>query len=133
MARQAIAFKTKDIINEMEKLSFQTKYGIAKTRIRNQLSYKLGQTMIINSKTFLGCLIMPMMLLSIVVSYKQEQKMYKQKIKKDLSLILPPLKQYPDYEGPIKLKYHLSYKLGQVLIKVNKTWYKKVYSFFILY
>ncbi|MGJ0125672.1 glycosyltransferase family 2 protein, partial [Campylobacter coli] len=38
-------------LNQLQsKLSFQTQYGTAKSRIQNQLSYKLGQTMIINSK-----------------------------------------------------------------------------------
>ncbi|EHH9692521.1 hypothetical protein J8164_001000 [Campylobacter lari] len=99
-----------------DQLSFCAKYGTAKSRIKNQLSYKLGQAMIINSKTFLGYLIMPIVLLSIVVSHKQEQKIYKQKIKKDSSLILPPLEQYPDYKESIELKNHFSYKLGQALI-----------------
>ncbi|WP_072233575.1 hypothetical protein, partial [Campylobacter coli] len=38
-------------INQLQsKLSFQTQYGTVKSRIQNQLSYKLGQAMIINSK-----------------------------------------------------------------------------------
>ncbi|SES91472.1 hypothetical protein SAMN05421673_106120, partial [Campylobacter lari subsp. lari] len=105
------------------KLSFQTKYGTAKTRIQNQLSYKLGQAMIVNSKSFLGYLIMPMALLSIMISHKQEQKVYQEKIKKDPSLKLPILEDYPDYKEALKLKNHLSYKLGQALIQANKTWY----------
>ncbi|MCV3381247.1 hypothetical protein L8V77_02500 [Campylobacter sp. IFREMER_LSEM_CL2127] len=109
------------------KLSFQTKYGTAKTRIQNQLSYKLGQAMIVNSKSFLGYLIMPIVLLSIIISHKQEQKIYQEKIKKDPSLKLPPLESYPDYKEALKLKNHLSYKLGQALIKANKTWYKGGY------
>ncbi|EAI4449553.1 galactosyltransferase [Campylobacter lari] len=104
-------------------LSFQTKYGTAKTRIQNQLSYKLGQAMILNSKSILGYLIMPMALLSIMISHKQEQKNYQEKIKKDPSLKLPPLEDYPDYQEALKLKNHLSYKLGQALIQANKTWY----------
>ncbi|MFG5150624.1 hypothetical protein O8I39_06510, partial [Campylobacter lari] len=40
-------------------LFFQTKYGTAKTRIQNQLSYKLGQAMIVNSKSILGYIRMP--------------------------------------------------------------------------
>ncbi|EOG9632778.1 sulfotransferase family 2 domain-containing protein [Campylobacter lari] len=112
-------------------LLFCIKYGTAKNRIKNQLSYKLGQAMIINSRTFLGCLIMPIVLLSIVVSHKQEQKIYKQKIKKDSSLILPHLEQYPDYKESIELKNHLSYKLGQCLIKASKTWYKGGFIYFL--
>ncbi|HEF9443591.1 TPA: hypothetical protein SBX48_001983, partial [Campylobacter coli] len=52
-------------LNQLQsKLSFQTQYGTAKSRIQNQLSYKLGQAMIINSKSLLGYLIMPMILLN---------------------------------------------------------------------
>ncbi|EGT0710976.1 alpha-2,3-sialyltransferase, partial [Campylobacter coli] len=39
----------------------------------------------------------------------------------------PPLENYPDYKEALKLKNHLSYKLGQALIKANKTWYKGGY------
>ncbi|EGL8792107.1 glycosyltransferase family 2 protein, partial [Campylobacter jejuni] len=46
------AIKNKDeFINNL--LSFQTKYGTAKSRIQNHLSYKLGQAMIVNSKSVL--------------------------------------------------------------------------------
>ncbi|MGJ0125632.1 hypothetical protein ACP0SK_08955, partial [Campylobacter coli] len=48
-------------LNQLQsKLSFQTQYGTAKSRIQNQLSYKLGQTMIINSKNISGILFMPL-------------------------------------------------------------------------
>ncbi|HDZ5254130.1 TPA: hypothetical protein RTI72_001321, partial [Campylobacter coli] len=115
-------------LNQIQsKLSFQTKYGTAKTRIQNQLSYKLGQAMIVNSKSFLGYLIMPMALLSIMISHKQEQKIYQEKIKKDTSLKLPPLENYPDYQEALKLKNQFSYKLGEALIQANKTWYKGGY------
>ncbi|MCV3526351.1 hypothetical protein L8Y03_05000 [Campylobacter lari] len=111
-------------LNQIQsKLFFQTKYGTAKQRIQNQLSYKLGQAMIINSKSLLGYIKMPTILLSILLSYNQEQKIYKVKITKDPSLKLPSLESYPDYQEAIKLKNHLSYKLGQALIKANKTWY----------
>ncbi|HEG8333112.1 TPA: hypothetical protein SF232_001572 [Campylobacter coli] len=111
-------------LNQLQsKLSFQTKYGTAKTRIQNQLSYKLGQAMIVNSKSFLGYLIMPMALLSIMISHKQEQKIYQEKIKKDPSLKLPPLETYPDYKEALKFKNHLSYKLGEALIKASNNWY----------
>ncbi len=109
------------------KLSFQIKYGTAKTRIQNQLSYKLGQTMIINSKNIFGILFMPICIISTILSYRQEQKLYQEKIKKDPSLKLPPLENYPDYKEALKFKNHLSYKLGQALIKANKTWYKGGY------
>ncbi|EIZ1727894.1 hypothetical protein RHJ33_001790, partial [Campylobacter coli] len=100
-------------LNQLQsKLSFQTKYGTAKTRIQNQLSYKLGQAMIVNSKSFLGYLIMPMILLNIIISHKQAQKAYKLKIKKNPNLALPPLESYPDYKEALKEKECLTYKLG---------------------
>ncbi|EIA1700541.1 hypothetical protein K6810_001821, partial [Campylobacter coli] len=117
---QTIETKNKTIQNKDDLLNFQAQYGTAKSRIQNQLSYKLGQTMIVNSKSFLGCLLMPVILLGIVISYKQEQKIYKRKIEKDPSLKLPSLEQYPDYREAIKLKNHLSYKLGQSAIKFCK-------------
>ncbi|MCV3434988.1 hypothetical protein [Campylobacter lari] len=124
---QLINSKSTQLNQIQSKLSFQTKYGTAKARIQNQLSYKLGQAMIVNSKSILGYLIMPMVLLSIIISHKQEQKIYQEKIKKDPSLKLPPLEDYPDYKESLKLKNHLSYKLGQALIQANKTWYKGGY------
>ncbi|EPC9469428.1 hypothetical protein ACR3S7_001570 [Campylobacter lari] len=111
------------LVQIQSKLSFQTKYGTAKTRIQNQLSYKLGQAMIANSKSFLGYIRMPFVLFYIKDKHNQEQKIYQEKIKKDPSLKLPPLEDYPDYQEALKLKNHLSYKLGQALIQANKTWY----------
>ncbi|WP_261797980.1 hypothetical protein [Campylobacter volucris] len=108
-------------------LSFQTKHGAAKARIQNQLSYKLGQAMIINSKSLFGYIKMPFVLSYIKDKHNQEQKIYKEKIKKDPSLKLPPLENYPDYQEALKEKECLTYKLGQALIKANKTWYKGGY------
>ncbi|ELW4883274.1 sugar transferase, partial [Campylobacter coli] len=58
----------------------------AKIRIQNQLSYKLGQAMIVNSKSMLGYIRMPFVLSYIYDKHKQEQKIYQEKIKKDSSL-----------------------------------------------
>ncbi|XAK03178.1 hypothetical protein AAID96_03550 [Campylobacter coli] len=93
-------------------------------RIQNQLSYKLGQAMIVNSRSLLGYIIMPIILLSITISYKQEKKNHREKIKKYPSLKLPPLETYPDYQEALKEKEYFTYKLGEALIKANKTWYK---------
>ncbi|EFL6826871.1 sugar transferase, partial [Campylobacter coli] len=89
----------------------------------NQLSYKLGQAMIVNSKSILGYIRMPFVLSYIYDKHKQEQKIYQEKIKKDSSLILPPLESYPDYKEALKEKKCFTYKLGQELIKANKNWY----------
>ncbi|EAI8855796.1 DUF1919 domain-containing protein [Campylobacter coli] len=105
------------------KLSFQTKYGTAKTRIQNQLSYKLGQTMIINSKNIFGVLFMPAYIISTLLSHRQEKKIYQEKIKKDPSLKLPSLENYPDYKEALKEKECFTYKLGEALIRANNNWY----------
>ena len=117
--------------NIYNEIVYLYKYGTAKQRIQSQLSYKLGQTMIINSKSILGIISMPIYLLSTLISYKQERKIYQEKIKKDPSLILPPLQNYPDFKEALKYKNHLSYKLGQALIKSSKTWYKGGYIKFL--
>ncbi|EFD8043341.1 hypothetical protein HG401_001588, partial [Campylobacter jejuni] len=94
---------------------------------QNQLSYKLGQAMIVNSKSILGYIRMPFVLSYIKDKHNQEQKVYQEKIKKDPSLKLPPLESYPDYKEALKEKECFTYKLGQALIKANKTWYKGGY------
>ncbi|HEE9562156.1 TPA: hypothetical protein R8E25_000912 [Campylobacter coli] len=104
-------------------LSFQSQHGTAKQRIQNQLPYKLGQTMIINSKNIFGILFMPVYIISTLLSHKQEQKNYQEKIKKDPSLKLPPLENYPDYKEALKEKECLTYKLGEALIRANNNWY----------
>ncbi|EOH9930725.1 sulfotransferase family 2 domain-containing protein, partial [Campylobacter coli] len=100
-------------------LSFQTQYGTAKQRIQNQLSYKLGQTMIINSKNIFGILFMPVYIISTLLSHRQEKKIYQEKIKKNPNLKLPPLESYPDYKEALKEKECLTYKLGEALIKAS--------------
>ncbi|WP_194963447.1 hypothetical protein [Campylobacter coli] len=109
------------------KLSFQAHHGTAKSRIQNQLSYKLGQAMIANSKSLLGYIRMPFVLSYIKDKHKQEQKNYQDKIKKDPSLKLLPLEFYPDYKKALKEKECLTHKLGEALIKANNNWYKGGY------
>ncbi|WP_341463887.1 hypothetical protein, partial [Campylobacter lanienae] len=93
----------------------------AKSRIKNQLSYKLGQAMIENSKSLLGYIRMPYILSYIKETHQKEQKLYQEKIKANPSLKLPPLETYPDYNEAIKIKNHLSYKLGEALINADKS------------
>ncbi|MCV3406114.1 hypothetical protein L8T94_03065 [Campylobacter lari] len=113
--------------NKIKDVEFKLYFKTAKSRIQNQLSYKLGQAMIVNSKSILGYIRMPFVLSYIKDKHKQEQKIYQEKIKKDPSLKLPPLEDYPDYQEALKEKECLTYKLGQALIQANKTWYKGGY------
>ncbi|HEG0589760.1 TPA: hypothetical protein SB588_001240 [Campylobacter coli] len=109
------------------KNNFISKYNTAKSRIQNQLSYKLGQAMIVNSKSLLGYIRMPYVLSYIRDKHKLEQKIYQEKIKKDPSLKLPPLESYPDYKEALKEKECFTYKLGEALIRADKEWYKGGY------
>ncbi len=99
----------------------------AKQRIYNHLSYKLGFCAINKSKTLWGWISMPIILLSIFISHKQEQKIYQEKIKKDPSLKLPSLELYTDYQEARKEENSFTYKLGQAIMNANKTWYKDGY------
>ncbi|MFH5261684.1 hypothetical protein ACISIK_09255, partial [Campylobacter coli] len=65
----------------------------------------------------------PFVLSYIKDKHKQEQKNYQEKIKKDPSLKLPPLENYPDYKEALKEKECLTYKLGEALIRANNNWY----------
>ncbi|OEV46975.1 alpha-2,3-sialyltransferase [Campylobacter jejuni] len=78
----------------------------------------------LNSKSVFGFLSLPFIILSIVISHKQEQKAYKFKVKKNPNLALPPLSSYDDYNEALKIKNHFSYKLGEEFIKASKNWYK---------
>lgn len=65
-------------------------------------------------------------ILSIVISHKQEQKAYKFKVKKNPNLALPPLETYPDYNEALKEKECFTYKLGEEFIKASKNWVYQV-------
>ncbi len=124
---QKIIDKNMAISSLTQQLSHFKNFSTAKQRIQNQLPYRLGQAMIINSKNLLGYLFLPYILLSIVISYKQEQKNYKYKIKLNQELALPPLETYPDYNEALKEKECFTYKLGLALIEANKKWYSGGY------
>ena len=93
----------------------------AKSRIHNQLSYKLGQAMIENSKSIWGYIRMPYVLSYIKDMHKKEQIAYNEKIKANPNLKLPPLESYPDYKEALKEKECLTYKLGEAMIAADKS------------
>ncbi|MCH5322253.1 MAG: hypothetical protein J1E31_01555 [Helicobacter sp.] len=98
-------------------------FGTATQRIHNHLSYKLGQIMIRNSKSFFGFIKMPYLLIAVTLAHKEQEKIYKEKIKANPNLALSPLESYKDYQA-LKEKECLTYKLGEAFIKATKTWYK---------
>ncbi|WP_180381505.1 hypothetical protein [Campylobacter devanensis] len=95
--------------------------GTAKSRIKNQLSYKLGQAMIENSKSLWGYIRMPYVLSYIKDMHKKEQIAYNEKVKANPNLKLPPIESYPDYKEALKEKECLTYKLGEAMIEADKS------------
>ncbi|EOB3213592.1 DUF2972 domain-containing protein [Campylobacter jejuni] len=63
-------------------------------------------------------------LYKIKKQHKKEQKIYQQTIQVFPQLKYPNLETCSDYEQALKYKFHLSYMLGEVLIKAYQTWYK---------
>ncbi|EIK1945417.1 DUF2972 domain-containing protein [Campylobacter jejuni] len=95
-------------------------------RIKNHLAYKLGQAMIdfTNSSSGGGYITLFKKLYKIKKQHKKEQKIYQQTIQVFPQLKYPSLEACSDYEQALKYKFHLSYMLGEVLIKAYQTWYK---------
>ncbi|MFQ6341844.1 hypothetical protein [Campylobacter sp. VTCC 70190] len=102
-------------------------FSTAKQRIQNQLSYKLGQALIENSKSILGYIRMPYVLSYIKDKHQKERLSYETKIKENPNLALPSLETYPDYNEALKEKECFTYKLGEAFIKAHKNWYKGGY------
>lgn len=88
-------------------------YG-AVERVKQQLSYRLGSTMIANSRSFSGWLSMPFALNAEVKKFKQEKKQI-------ANQNLPPISAYSDAFEAEQVKQHLSYRLGACMIKNSKS------------
>jgi hypothetical protein len=109
---QAFNFDSKECV-QLKSLDeyFALNCNTAKSRIHNQLSYKLGKAMIENSKSIWGYIRMPYVLSYIKEQHKKEQIAYNEKIKANPNLKLPPLESYPDYQEALKEKECPTYKL----------------------
>ncbi|EAJ9404853.1 DUF2972 domain-containing protein, partial [Campylobacter jejuni] len=93
-------------------------------RVKNHLAYKLGQAMIDFTNNGGGYITLFKKLYKIKKQHKKEQKIYQQTIQVFPQLKYPSLETCSDYEQALRYKFHLSYMLGEVLIKADKTWYK---------
>ena len=94
-------------------------YGAA-DRIKRQLSYRLGATMIQQSRTLKGCLMMPWALI-------KEDRAFRKDLKARSHEKLPPIAEYQDAYEAERVKQHLSYRLGHVLVKNTNSvtgWFK---------
>jgi hypothetical protein len=88
-------------------------YGAA-DRIQQQLTYRLGTTFIANSRSLGGWLRMPFAL-------RREVNAYRVDMSKKGNKNLPPIHTYADAYEAERYKQHLSYKLGQALLRHTQT------------
>lgn len=115
-----VPFKALEFEMIKEIFIFNPENNSAVFRVKNSLSYRLGQIMIKYSKSLKGYLKMPFVLFE---SFKE----FKQNLAKSESVKKPPLENLADYKQSLTYKNHLSYKLGFALIKAHKNWYKGGY------
>lgn len=87
-------------------------YGAA-DRVKQQLRYQLGSKMIERSRSLSGWLGMPFALIGVARQYKRD--LAKRKAIKQV-----PIEKYRDAHEAERVKQHLSYRLGTVLIKHGK-------------
>ena len=104
--------------------TYQRPLGAA-DRVKNQLSYKLG-SQILKAKSPTKILKLPFTLISIIKEHKFEQRVLAILYKVNPELKPLPLESYGDYYKALKYKEHLSYKLGQALIKNPITFIFKI-------
>ncbi|EFB0871797.1 glycosyltransferase [Campylobacter coli] len=91
-------------------------------RVKDHLAYKLGSYLFDGNRNF-------------ILSFFQLLKIYKvHMFKKELKKIIlknkleyDPIETYLDCKEALRLKNQPPYKLGEALIKANKTWYKGGY------
>lgn len=88
-------------------------YGAA-DRIKRQLSYRLGATMIEQSRSAKGWLVMPSALLKQVREFEKEKKS-----RGDTQL--PPINKYADAHEAERVRQHLSYRLGNAMVVSSRT------------
>lgn len=99
--------------SKLKSQSKQTYYGAAE-RVKQQLSYRLGATMIAQSRSVGGWLRMPFALNAEFKRFKQDQAAR-------ANQKLPPIAQYRDAHEAERVKQHLSYRLGARMIANSKT------------
>ncbi len=89
----------------------------APERVMAQLNYRLGKIMIQQSKSLIGLLRMPLMLL-------KEKRNHDEMQIESYNEILPPLHEYADAHlaGDV-IKNHLSYRLGSVIVDNSKSFF----------
>ncbi|EAJ6337856.1 glycosyltransferase [Campylobacter jejuni] len=90
---------------------FFCKYGLVRYRIQKQLSYRIGY--VLTRAKIYNFYLIPFRLILEFIKFKMEKNKKK----------LPKLDEYPDFNDVNRVKNHLSYLIGEALIKSIKQWY----------
>lgn len=83
-------------------------------RIQQQLSYRLGAAMVKHGKTPWGWVWLPFALIGQVRAFRADRRA-------QAGQKLPPIHTYADAHEAERMQKHLSYRLGQILLKHGKT------------
>ncbi|HAX3823772.1 TPA: sulfotransferase family protein [Escherichia coli] len=100
-------------------------YGAAK-RIKEELEYRLGAIMIQHSKSLFGIITMPMAIV-------KERKIWHKQHTAEKQSNLPPLYMYLDAHEADRVKQHLSYMLGKILVQKKGSFFGVITLPFSIY
>lgn len=98
-------------------------------RVKNQLSYKLGAE-ILKTKNPIKILKLPFTLYAITANHRFEQRVLKALVSLNPELKPLRLQDFADYEESLKVKEHLSYRLGSAMLKNPFTFPFKIPSIY---
>ncbi|EAI7268448.1 TPA: hypothetical protein ACH5II_000558 [Campylobacter lari] len=98
----------------------------AKERVKNHLSYKIGNALIEKTKTKIGYFQLPFVLFLIIIKHNECKKKYKNLKKNHIQKCF-------DYQEAVKIQNFFSYRLGSCFIKACKNWYKGGIVKFLFY
>lgn len=119
--------KLKKQTQVVSKKPIERRYYGAGDRIKQQLGYRLGAALVFNCKSLIGILMMPLLLWRVRRDYLKS-KLDKKGQK------LPPISKYADLANAERVKKHLSYRLGQVLVRSTRgPWLKLASPFVFLF
>lgn len=88
----------------------------AVSKIKKQLSYKLGFR-VVTSKSLLDIVSLPIAIMNIIFQHRFEKKVNSVIYENQPELKPKPIEDYADYYEALKIKQHLSYKVGSEMIQ----------------
>ena len=98
-------------------------------RVKNQLSYKIGNCLI-QTSNISKALKLPFTLYVIISNHRFEQKVLKALVSLKPELKPLRLQDFADYDESLKVKEHLSYRLGSAMLKNPLTFPFKIPSIY---